>query len=454
MVDDHNTHDADSGDYSDVSRWTSIGRLCAHSLRKRFRFDKNSRTWYEWRDGTHWVEIRDTKIITDILHNNRLIIASSLDYPGMHELRDLLLDDSAWRRETRGSQGEWWASMRMALTRPPPSPPTYEIATPGGVVDIRTGEGADHDPLSHDSLGVTSGSYRPQQIERLKLALWERLQHNLDGDDFEQLIAILGVAVARRCADFCSVLWLVGKPGSGKSATAELILNAFGDLGLGASASLLARRSRSDIDADLAQILQVDPIITAISEVEEVSMPRLLAFSGGDVLGARRPHGTMQRGRLSGLVIATSVEAPKVPVDTGLRRRLAVLPFPAIVEESIGRNRDFSQDELDAVVTLSIQAALDVGRSEWTPPQGNIAAKDAFLAEADPVSDWLQDLPDDWHGRRFTEALASYNEEALEPTTNATLGRRISASSRWDSVQRREGRGKRRQFLKLINKPL
>ena len=105
MVDNHNAHDADSGDYSDVSRWTSIGGICAHSLRKRFRFDRNGRFWHEWRDGTHWVEIRDTKIITDILHTDRLSIASSLDYPGMHELRDLLLDDSAWRRETSRQPG-------------------------------------------------------------------------------------------------------------------------------------------------------------------------------------------------------------------------------------------------------------------------------------------------------------------------------------------------------------
>lgn len=469
MVDDHNAHYADagkaldktsssshssSGNYSDVSVWTFIGEICAATIRTQFRFERDDRTWYEWRGGTHWVEIRDTKIITDILHNDRLSIASSLDYRGMHKLRDLLSDDSAWRRETRGSQGEWWASLRMALTRPPPSPPTYEIATPGGVVDIRTGEIAAHDPSIHDSVAVTSGNYRPQEMERLKFALWDRLQHNLDIEDFEQLIAILAVAVARRCPDRCSVLWLAGKSGSGKSTTPDLIMSAFGDLGLGASESLLARRSRSDIDADMAQLLQIDPIVIAVSEVEQVSISRLLALSGGDVVGVRRPHGTMQRGKLSGLVIATSVEAPKVPVDTGLRRRVAVLPFPQIVEESVVRNRSFSQDELDAVVTLSIQAALDVGRSGWTPPHGNVAAKDAFLAEADPVADWLQKLDDDWHERSFKEALASYNsynKEALEPTTSTMLGRRINASNRWTTVQRK---GTRRKYLKLIDKPL
>lgn len=312
MVDDHNRHDADAGraldktsssshssseNVNDVSDWTFLGKVCVATIRKQFRFDRNRRLWHEWRDGTHWVEIRDTKIITDILHNDRLSIASNLDDPEMHDLRDLLEDDSAWRRETRGSRDEWWASLRMALTRPPPSPPTYEIATPGGVVDIRIGEIAARDPSIHDSVAVTSGNYRPQEIERLKLALWDRLQHNLDVDDFEQLIAILAVAVARRCADYCSVLWLTGKSGSGKSTTPDLIMSAFGDLGLGASTTLLARRSRSDIDADMAQLLQVDPVVIAISEVDQVSISRLLALSGGDVLGARRPHGTMQRGK-------------------------------------------------------------------------------------------------------------------------------------------------------------
>ena len=436
---------------SSVSDWTAIGEICGAHLSKQFRFDAHTRIWYEWRDGTHWVAIRDRTIITDALHNDRLRIAADLGDQGRDDLRNLLVDDRNWRRETGSSRGEWWAGLRRSLTRPKPSPPLYQMATPDGVVDTRNGKIQPHDPLVHDTVAVTNGSYRPQEIESLKGSLWDRLQHNVAVDDFEQLTAILGVAVARRSIDFCSILWFVGASGSGKSATADLILNAFGNFGMGASADLLARRPRSDIDAELAQLLQVDPVVLCISEVERVSLPRLLSLTGGDTFGARRPHGSLQHGSLSGMIVATSVEAPQMPVDSGIRRRIAVVPFPAKLEESVNPNRFFSQEELDAVITLSVEAAVHVGHRGWIPPLGNVEAKRVFLAEADPVSAWLRELPDNWHGRTFQQVLDSCNAELPERTSSTALGRAITASERWT---RTENKKTRLKHLTLIGKQL
>ena len=438
---------ADAG----VSSWTTIGEICGNALRRQFRFDRNNRTWYEWREGTYWVHFTDRTIITDVLHNDRLRIAADLGDQGKRDLRDLLANDDTWRRETGNVGGEWWAALRLFLGRGQPSPPSYEVATPEGVVDIRTGEIRSHDPLIHDTVALTNGRYCPQEAESLKLELWDRLQHNLSMEDFEQLIAILGIAVARRCVDYYSILWLIGKSGSGKSTTASLIRKAFGGLGLGASADVLARRSRSDIDADLTDLLEVDPAVICISEVEKIGISRLLALTGGDVLGARRPHGRMQRGSLSGLVIATSVVPPKMAVDTGVRRRVLVLSFPARIDDSVAHNRTFSQDELDAVITLSIEAARDVGRSGWTPPKGNVEAKRCFLAEADPVGDWLESLPDDWHGRTFQQVSECYNHEMPEPATSKALGSCVSASDRWSRLKNKKTR---RDHLILVGKPL
>ena len=436
---------------SSVSVWTTIGEICGAHLSRQFRYDRDNVAWYEWRDGNHWVEIRNTVIITDALHNDRLRIAADLGDQGRDDLRDLLVDDKDWRRETGSSRGEWWAGLRRPLTRPKPSPPLYQMATPDGVVDIRNGKIQPHNPLVHDTVAVTNGSYRPQEIESLKGILWDRLQHNMNSDDFDQLTALLGVAVARRSVDFCSILWFVGASGSGKSATADLILNAFGNFGLGASADLLARRPRSDIDAELAQLLQVDPVVLCISEVERVSLPRLLSLTGGDTFGARRPHGSMQHGSLSGMIVATSVEAPQMPADSGISRRIAVVPFPAKLEESVNPNRFFSQEELDAVITISVEAAREVGHRGWIPPLGNVEAKRVFLAEADPVSAWLRELPDNWHGRTFQQVLDSCNADLPERTSSTALGRALTASERWT---RTENKKTRLKHLTLIGKQL
>ena len=429
---------------SSVSVWVTIGEVCGAHLGKKFRVGTGTdpSIWYEWRGGTHWVAIRDRTIITDVLHNDRLRIAADLGDQGREDLRDLLADNKNWRRETRGNSGELWTGLRNSLTRPKPSPPPYQIATPSGVADIQTGKIEPHDPFIHDTVALTSGNYRPQDIEILKGILWDRLQHNLDADDFDQLIALLGVAVARRSVDYSSILWLVGASGSGKSATASLIQASFGGMAMGASADLLARRPRTDIDAELAQLLQVDPVVLCVSEVERVSLPRLLSLTGGDTFGARRPHGSMQHGSLSGMIVATSVEAPRMAVDTGIRRRIAIVPFPKKIAESVEPNRAFSQEELDAVVTLSIEAAREVGHRGWTPPLGNVEVKRAFLAEADPVSAWLEGLPDSWHGRTFQQVLVRCNADLQERVSSTALGRAITASERWTRVENPKTRGK------------
>ena len=436
---------------SSVSDWTTIGEICGAHLSKQFRFDAHTRIWYEWRDGTHWVAIRDRTIITDVLHGDRLRIAADLGDQGRDDLRDLLANDRNWRRETGSNNGEWWAGLRRSLTRPKPSPPLYQMATPDGVVDIRNGKIQPHDSLVHDTVAVTNGSYHPQEIESLKGILWDRLQHNVAVDDFEQLTELLGVAVARRSVDYCSILWFVGASGSGKSATASLIQAAFGGMAMGASAELLSRNPQADIDAELAQLMQVDPVVLCISEVKSVGMSRLLYLSGGDTFGARRPHGSTQHGSQSGMIVATSVEAPRMDVNSGISRRIAIVPFPTKIAESVNPNRAFSQDELDAVITLSVEAAVHVGHRGWVPPLGNVEAKRAFLAEADPVAVWLQELPDSWHGRTFQQVLNSCNAELPERTNPTALGRAITASERWT---RTENKKTRRQHLTLIGKRL
>ena len=79
--------------HTSVSVWTTLGEVCGAHLRRQFRHDRNNDTWYEWRDGNHWVAIRNTTIITDALHNDRLRIAADLGDQGQDDLRDLLVDD-------------------------------------------------------------------------------------------------------------------------------------------------------------------------------------------------------------------------------------------------------------------------------------------------------------------------------------------------------------------------
>ena len=416
-----------------LSNWQKVALVCADYLRPHFRYDRVRASWWAW-DGDYWSEVGDDIALTDPLHSVRLRLAADLRNSGMEELARHLYMDRVWQSLAGNKRSEWWAKMRDTLARPAPSPPPNELATPGGVVDLRTGGIEPHDPLKHDTLGVTRGMYRPNEASNLRETLWRRLQFNIDRNDFDQITKSLGVAAARRSVDYGGILWLYGASGGGKGSTARLIQLAFGMQGIGVSADLLERRSRSDIDADLARLIQVDPAVYVASEIERVGSSRINSITGGDVLSARRPHGKIVEGALSGMLIVTSVDAPRVSVEKGLERRVIVISFPRKLDASVTRQRHFTRDELDAVTTLAVQEALQIDKDGWEAPVGNREAKGRFLAAADPLSRWLEALPDTYDGKTMKEVWEEYNKQEEADITIVKFGRQVGLSPKWESV--------------------
>ena len=422
-----------------LSGWQKVSVVCADYLRLSFRYERQRGVWWVWNED-HWSEVEDDIAITDYLHSARLRMAADLRDSGEEYLARLLHRDKEWRSLTSNRRGEWWAKLREELARPAPLPPPHEMATPGGVIDLRTGIVEPHDSLKHDTLAVTRGKYRPSEASQLREVLWRRLQHNIEPNDFDQLINALGVAASRRSVDYGGILWLYGASGGGKGSTALLIQMSFGGQGIGVSADLLERRSRSDIDADLARLIQLDPVVYVASEIERVGSSRLNSITGGDLHSSRKPHGKIVEGALSGMLIATSVDAPSVSVEKGLERRLIVIQFPTKLDAGVKKQRFFTKDEMDAVITLAVQEALRIDQDGWEPPVGNREAKERFLADADPVSRWLEVLPDSYDGRPIREVWNEFNEQEEAAITIVKFGRQVGLSQMWESVL--PGRGK------------
>ena len=419
---------------SDVYPWQLIGDHCAGFLRDKFRFDAERRTWWKWADGNHWRVVLDDTEITDTLNQGRFRLSAELKESAVAEVSDKMADSRDWERHVSAMRGEFWTRLRTGIARPMPAAPQWEFAVANGVVDLRTGEITPPDPAVHDTTAVARGAYRLPDQHQLRELLWARLHLNLDAEDFNQLIKCLGVGVARRSTDYTSLIWLYGEPGTGKSTTLQLLRNAFGRQSMGVSARILLGKDRSEIEADLTDLLEADPAFILISEASKASPARLLAMTGGDALSARRPHmRTPIRRALSGAMVCASVTAPSMPADTGLRRRLAVIHFPHQLPESVPRTRNFSSDELDAVVTLAVLEAIEVGKANWEAPSGNAAAKAAFIAEADAVVAWLDDLDVSMSGKSVSEFADAFSAEHPHQAKISAgwMGRSIKNSSKW-----------------------
>ena len=329
------------------SEWQFIGQVCADRLRGSFRYDVELDSFWQFTEGTHWRLITDKKRLTGLLTDQRLSIAADLK-DQCRPASDALWSANAWHQAIRSPLSEWWTEVRKGLLRPSPAPPDWQRATPGGVIDLRSGDIENHDPLVHDTLTVTRGEYRPDNANDLKDELFEkRLKHNITEEGYDSLLKLLGLAAARKAQELRAILWLHGKSGGGKGMVKNLLMASFHRCCGAVSLDMLERLS-DDINAGLADLLEADPFLVLCDELggPGIRERRLLSWTGNHPLSARRPHQTVPFTKtLRALWVCPTVDPPRLNSKDGFERRSAVIGFDRQFKGP-GANEDFQQYEM------------------------------------------------------------------------------------------------------------
>ena len=426
------------------SPWQFIGQVCADRLRGSFRYDVELDSFWQFTEGTHWRLTTDTKRLTDPLTDQRLRIADDLKdkWPTASEA---LRKPKAWHDSIRSPLSEFWTEVRMGLRRPSPAPPDWQLATPGGVIDLRTGEHDDHDPRVHDTLAVTRGEYQPACDNDLRDELFEkRLKHNIAEGGYDSLLKLLGLAATRKAQELRSILWLHGTSGGGKGMVKNLLRAAFHRYCGTASLDLLERRI-DDIDAGLADLLEADPFLVLCDELggDYIRASRFMSLTGNHQFSARRPHQRVPfSGSFRALWVCPTVNPPRLNSKDGTERRSAVIGFESKFVGP-GGNEDFHQYELDALVTWAVVEAAAVYKPDYEATLGEKEKLKKLLGAIDPLQAWLDTMPEGWAGTPLSEIAEKYGKEYNEPTPSAiTVGRKLTDSKVWESYL--PGRGQAR----------
>ena len=249
------------------------------------------------------------------------------------------------------------------------------LSTPTGKVLLPTGDVTPIGPTDF-MRNVTAGRYYPRDAARLLAVLRQRMLHVLDDEAFDQFLDLMGLTMSGRAQSYASIVLVLGSSGSGKSNLVKLLETAMGDCAYHADGSWLTRKGESDLDATGADLLDKQPRMVVVSEIglswrEEIG--RLLPFTGGDPITARRPYGNPQTGNVSFALWATAVDPPSVRVDSGIQRRLALLQTRGIDVTATSDHDStptYSADLLDAVVTLGCIRAREVFKPGYVPPRG------------------------------------------------------------------------------------
>ena len=396
-------------------------------------------SWW-WYDGRVWhpLATNDPRLL-DTICKNRYGLAQQLKNEGDKDAADLLANDREWRW-AQASGSDFMVGLRDQLGGLAPEPQLHHCGTPDGVIDLRDGSIQPHAPELRIR-GITSGLYLPDDNAAHLEALNRRFGKVFAPDTLDAYLKLLGLSLTGLAQSYRSIVMVVGPSGSGKGDACNVANLALGDRGQAVSSDWIGQKNRSDIDAVTANVLQFQPAIIKVDEVggdTEVSVSRLMTLTGNSPTQARRPHGPMIHGVVRAQFWTTAVVPPPIPRNSGIERRLAVLPtIRALDPSEIDEMGGHEQVLLNAVVTLAAQKAREVYRPGYLAPAGDAGAKKTTLDEMDPVSSWLESQ-DELHGQavKATWIKARSDLGLSERELSQTMfGLKVKNSKRWHRGQ-------------------
>ncbi len=404
--------------------------------------DPKSRSWW-WFDGVRWHMLANTDPrLMDEIARSRYAYVQQLEDAGRRDAADKLSDDGEWRWARSSNTHDFGAGLRHHLGGAMPQPEPHHKATPSGVVDLRTGLLLPHAPGLW-TRAVTLGDYLPTEVEAHMAALLKRFGNGkvFSPETLTEYLRLIGLALTGLAQSYRAIVLVVGESGSGKGDAANVAQRALGSLGHAIAREWLAQKSRSDIDATSTDLLEHQPCIIRVDELgsdTDVAPSRLMSFTGNAPTSSRRPHGPVISGTITGQLWATSVQPPAIPRNSGIERRLAVLPtLRKLAESEKDEQGGFAPELMNAVVTMAMKYAGEVYLQGYAAPQGDLSAKYAVLSDMDEIATWLEQQ-DDLQGIGVSEAWRRARTQLGKTDrelTQTLFGRRIGTSKRWEKVQ-------------------
>jgi putative DNA primase/helicase len=274
----------------------------------------------------------------------------------------------------------------------------FLLNTPSGVVDLRTGALALHDPALLLTK-MTGGAYRPE-VAGLEFG---RFLRRVQPDEAMRafLARLLGHALQGRVTEHVLPIFH-GHGGNGKSTLVNAVMAALGDYAAPADPDLLTART---FDAHPTSVADLCGLRLAV--LHESDAGRRLAegtvkrLTGGDRLKARRMREDFWSFTPSHTFVALTNHKPIViSQDEGTWRRLRLVPWDVVIppQERDEGLADRLTLELDAVLAWLVAGYLDWHANGLGEPQRVVEATAAYRAESDTVARFLDERCLPGHG--------------------------------------------------------
>jgi putative DNA primase/helicase len=263
------------------------------------------------------------------------------------------------------------------------------LATPGGTVDLRTGELRQADPADHLTRvsAVTPEDRTPER--------WLRFLDDATRGDAEM------IRFLQQMAGYCltgstkehALFFAHGGGGNGKSVFINAISGMLGDYAKTAAMTTFTASKHDQHPADLA-MLKGARLVTA-SETEKGrkwAEAKIKQMTGGDPITARFMRQDFFTYQPEFKILIVGNYAPDLEnVDDATRRRFNILPFTNKPTEPDPNLEEKLREEWPAILNWAIQGCMDWQQNGLIKPAAVTAATQSYFAEQNLPAQWLED---------------------------------------------------------------
>jgi putative DNA primase/helicase len=287
------------------------------------------------------------------------------------------------------------------------------LNTPGGVLDLRTGDLCEHDPeLYMTKMTAVAPEGRP--------LLWLKFLAEITNRDpaLQQFLKRIAGYALTGLTNEHALFFLYGTGGNGKGVFLSTLAAILADYHRAAPIETFTESHTDRHPTELAN-LRGARLVTAI-ETEEGrrwAEAKIKALTGGDRIPARfMRQDFFEYTPQFKLLIAGNHKPSLRSVDESIRRRFHLVPFVVTIPPD-QRDRDLAEklkEEWPAVLQWMADGCIDWQESGLAPPEAVTAATDAYLNAQDATGAWIEECceinPNAWE--RTADLFASWRDYA------------------------------------------
>jgi putative DNA primase/helicase len=262
------------------------------------------------------------------------------------------------------------------------------IATPLGVVDLKTGMLRDARPEDYCSKITSVG---PEG----DCPNWLKFLGDVTGGDLElqkYLQRLFGYALTGSTQEH-ALFFIYGPGGNGKSTLLEAIRGVMGDYAAAVPLGALVASNNDRHPTELAKLhgsrIAIANEIESSSKWDEV---RIKSLTGGDKVTARFMRQDFFEYQPEFKLVIAGNNKPRIQkVDDAIRRRFHMIPFTVPITNPDKDLPDKLRNEWPGILRWMIEGSLEWQTQGLNPPQSVLAATNEYLTEEDDLGQWLEE---------------------------------------------------------------